>query len=343
MKWLMLLLCGAMVLAMPVKAAGQAGNVVPIPVLSVARFDGKYEPTCLGNGFVGFRPGINPLVPVPVAVAGFYRTHGQFGCVSLCPAPYSLAVEVKMDGQVATLHTKKQSLDLSCGELTTELEAATANGKNAVVKVVQFASRSVPCVVAQEISLLPAQDGPIELSGQVAMSGAPVEVYRNGAYYDGNMWDQALGVRSDRCKLGIAVVSGGEGVRRISPGKFDAQGSRGKSLRFWGLAKYHLKESIEAGVILAKTQGGHGSQKQAGEIMKEIVSYGTVAREARPGLKELIVFFNDQCNAGGFPKGPLNQTRLAFVEQAILAIEAAQDQPELRSIVPVQPKSRSNN
>jgi len=217
-----------------INAAGQEGKV--IPVLSVDRFDSKYEPTCLGNGFVGFRPGTNPLAPAPVAVAGFYHTHGKCGCASLCPAPYPLAVEVKMDGQVAPLHTTKQALDLSCGELTTELEAATATGKQAVVRVVQFASRSVPCVVAEEISLLPAQDGPIELSGQVAMNGAPVEVYRNGAYYEGNMWDQALGVRSDRCKLGIAVVSGGEGVRRISPGKFDAQGSRGKSLRFWVLA-----------------------------------------------------------------------------------------------------------
>jgi hypothetical protein len=120
----------------------------------------------------------------------------------------------------------------------------------------------------------------------------------------------------------------------------------GNEIRMGGLkalAKYHFKEGIEAGVIFAKTQGGHGSQKRTGEIMKEIVSYGSATREAVPGLRELIVFFNDQCNAGGFPKGPLNQTRLDSVEHAILAIEAAQDQPELRSIVPVQPKSRSNN
>jgi len=68
MKQSMLLICSALVLAMPVNTADQEGNVVPIPVLSVDRFDGKYEPTCLGNGFVGFRPGINPLAPAPVAV-----------------------------------------------------------------------------------------------------------------------------------------------------------------------------------------------------------------------------------------------------------------------------------
>ena len=98
------------------------------------------------------------------------------------------------------------------------------------------------------------------------------------------------------------------------------------------LAKYHFKEGIQAGVIFAKTQGGHGSQKRTGEIMKEITSYGSAAREAIPGLRELIVFFNDQCAAGGFPKGPINQVRLDAVEDAIKTIEAAKDHPELRTI-----------
>jgi hypothetical protein len=119
----------------------------------------------------------------------------------------------------------------------------------------------------------------------------------------------------------------------------------GNEIRMGGLkalAKYHFKEGIEAGVIFAKTQGGHGSQKRTGEIMKEIVSYGAAAREAVPGLKELIVYFNDECKAGRFPKGPLNQTRIDSVEEAIKAIEAAKTQPELRSITPVQPRSSSN-
>ena len=98
------------------------------------------------------------------------------------------------------------------------------------------------------------------------------------------------------------------------------------------LTKYHFKEAIQGGVMFAKTQGGHGSQKRTGEIMKEITSYGSAAREAIPGLKDLIVFFNDQCAAGGFPKGPINQVRLDAVENAIKTIEAAKDHPELRAI-----------
>jgi hypothetical protein len=108
---------------------------------------------------------------------------------------------------------------------------------------------------------------------------------------------------------------------------------------FKALTKYHFKEGIEAGVLFAKTQGGHGSESRTGEIMKGIMSYGTAAREAVPGLKELIVALNDQCKKGEFPAGELNNRRVAAVEEAIKAIEAATDQPELRSIAPLLPKA----
>jgi hypothetical protein len=72
--------------------------------------------------------------------------------------------------------------------------------------------------------------------------------------------------------------------------------------------------------------------------MKEIVSYGSAAREAVPGLKELLVALNDQVKNGGFPGGELNDRRTSAVENAIKAIEAATTQPELRTIAAVQPK-----
>jgi len=108
---------------------------------------------------------------------------------------------------------------------------------------------------------------------------------------------------------------------------------------FKALTKYHFTEGIEAGVIFAKTQGGHGSESRTGEIMKGIVSYGAAAREAVPGLKELIVALNDQCKRGEYPAGELNHRRVAAVEEAIKAIEAATTQPELRSIAPLPPKA----
>jgi len=101
---------------------------------------------------------------------------------------------------------------------------------------------------------------------------------------------------------------------------------------FKALTKYRFKEGIEAGVIFAKTQGGHGSENRTGEIMKEIVKYGSAAREAIPALRELIADFNDQVKNGRFPGGELNNRRVKAVEDAIRAIEAAKDHPELRSI-----------
>ena len=91
---------------------------------------------------------------------------------------------------------------------------------------------------------------------------------------------------------------------------------------FRALTKYHFKEGIEAGVMFAKTQGGHGSESRTGAIMKEIVGYGTAARDVLPELKELIVQFNAQCQKGEFPAGELNDRRVAAVEEAIKAIES---------------------
>lgn len=100
---------------------------------------------------------------------------------------------------------------------------------------------------------------------------------------------------------------------------------------FKALTKYHFKEGIAAGVAFAKTQGGHGSEKRTGEIMKELVHYGTAARDALPGLRELIVELNEQCRKGQFPSGELNDRRIRAVKEAIQAIETATSQPELRT------------
>ena len=75
------------------------------------------------------------------------------------------------------------------------------------------------------------------------------------------------------------------------------------------LTKYHYKEGIEAAVVFAKTQGGHGSERRTGEIMKEIVAYGSAARESLPALRELIIDLNAQCQRGEYPAGELYARR----------------------------------
>jgi hypothetical protein len=101
------------------------------------------------------------------------------------------------------------------------------------------------------------------------------------------------------------------------------------------LVKYNFEEGIEACVILAKTQGGHGSERRTGEIMNELTRYGSAARHVLPELRELIEMFNLQVENKKFPGGELNQRRVGAVEEAIKAIEAATEQPELRSFRPV--------
>jgi hypothetical protein len=98
------------------------------------------------------------------------------------------------------------------------------------------------------------------------------------------------------------------------------------------LTKYHFKEGITAAVDLAKTQGRHGSESRTGEIMKMVTAYGTAARPQIPALRELIASFNSEVECGLFPGGELNNQRVGAVEEAIKAIEAATDQPELRSL-----------
>ena len=70
--------------------------------------------------------------------------------------------------------------------------------------------------------------------------------------------------------------------------------------------------------------------------MKEIASYGSAAKSAVPQLKELIVSFNEQVQKREFPGGEINDRRVHAVEDAIKTIEAANDQPQLRSIAPAK-------
>jgi hypothetical protein len=133
-----------------------------------------------------------------------------------------------------------------------------------------------------------------------------------------------------------------EDVQALAPEIFAAVKTRcpadtmfGNEIRMGGfkaLTKYNFVEGILAGVDYAKTQGGHGSEKRTAEIMKEIVKYGTAAKSAIPGLRELIDQFNEEAKAGKFPGGAFNQRRTIPVEETIKSIEAATTQPELRTI-----------
>ena len=68
--------------------------------------------------------------------------------------------------------------------------------------------------------------------------------------------------------------------------------------------------------------------------MKELAGYAAAARDAVPRLEELITFFNAECAAGGFPKGPLNDKRIVAVKAAI---ESSAESPPLRTLSETAP------
>jgi hypothetical protein len=105
------------------------------------------------------------------------------------------------------------------------------------------------------------------------------------------------------------------------------------------LTKYHFEEGIAAAIDLARTQGGHGSESRTGEIMEMIIGYGSAARHQIPALRELIASMNAEVERGEFPGDELNAQRVGDVEEAIKAIEAAENHPPLRSIKSASPRS----
>ena len=99
------------------------------------------------------------------------------------------------------------------------------------------------------------------------------------------------------------------------------------------LSKYHFNEGIRVSLKFAQTQSAHGSESRMGEIMKELLRYGTAAKEVLPDLKKLIVQCREEKDFPDWAK----KRKIVSVEEAIRAIEAATTQPELRSIVAPSP------
>ena len=207
--------------------------------------------------------------------------------------------------------------------------------------LVQTAEPAFPVNWADPIQLAHGQlahalfDGPLTDAVQAAdpklLYPAIQVISRNP---DGMARGKLEGFFDRRLKLEDVVALAPDIIAALrTPSPADTMFSNGIRMgAFKVLTKYHFKEAIALGVEFAKTQGGHGSEKRTGEIMKQLVSYGTAAREATPALRELIVAFNAEVAARNFPGGEPNAQRVNAVEAAIKAIEEATTQPELRSI-----------
>ena len=94
------------------------------------------------------------------------------------------------------------------------------------------------------------------------------------------------------------------------------------------LSKYHFKEGIRVSLKFARTQSAHGSESRTGEIMRELLRYGSAARETIPDLKKMIVQFEEEKDFPGWAR----KRKIDSVKEAIKSLEKLDTQPELRSI-----------
>jgi protein-glucosylgalactosylhydroxylysine glucosidase len=157
-----------------------------IPQMSVTDFAKPYEPAYLANGLIGIRPGPNPLAKAMTQVSGFVYTQIPYGMEAISPAPYPLETDITIGTVSAlanpdTVTPTRQTLDMSTGELTTSLIFAPGTGVSLNVEVVQFASRSVPSLLCQEIKLTASGDTEVTLTPSIDTEGTLTSRYRTDA------------------------------------------------------------------------------------------------------------------------------------------------------------------
>lgn len=182
-----------------------------IPSMVCQDFSEPFDPAYLANGLIGIRPGPNPLVHASTVVSGFVFSHIPYEVESLSPAPYPLETDIAVNGISLLEHpelltVRRQALDMATGELTTEM-VFTTGAAQLQLKVLQFASRSVPSLLCQEISFTPSTDARLEITAKIGVEGVPGTIYMDRPPERTEV-DLVTGFRSHGglSKLGAAVV-----------------------------------------------------------------------------------------------------------------------------------------
>jgi trehalose/maltose hydrolase-like predicted phosphorylase len=145
---------------------GWSAPAAGIPVMARTDFSQQIDPAYLSNGLIGIRPGPNPLAAAATAVSGYVYAHPVHRVECLSPAPYPLATDVVIGDasflkQPERVTTRRQTLDMATGELLTEMDFEPKPGMHIAISVVQFACRSTPALLCQEITI--ASDTPVSL------------------------------------------------------------------------------------------------------------------------------------------------------------------------------------
>ena len=144
-------------------------------------FSRRFDPAYLSNGLIGIRPGPNPLAHALTLVSGFVFEHIPYRMECLSPAPDPLRSAIRLNGlslleHPGLLQVKRQELDMATGELLTDM-LFTAADVNLQIQVLQFASRSVPSLLCQQIRVVPSSTVDIELVAGISTEGVPGRAY----------------------------------------------------------------------------------------------------------------------------------------------------------------------
>lgn len=182
-----------------------------LPRFAVEDFSKVFDPAYLSNGLIGIRPGPNPLARAQTCVSGFDFVHPAHKVECLSPAPYPLETDIRVGGMSLLkyadhLKMQRQTLDPSCGELVTQMEFSPANGARLAIEVLQFAPRSVPSLICQEIRVTASTDVEIEFLPRVEDGAVPGRAYLSQAPERAQI-DLVLGMESEGnlSKLGLAL------------------------------------------------------------------------------------------------------------------------------------------
>jgi protein-glucosylgalactosylhydroxylysine glucosidase len=197
----------------------------------------------LGDGLLGIRPNPNPLSQSETVAAGYTFSSPTGGFEMAAPAPYPLGADIRVGGtsllsNAAGVKIERQTLDLEHAELVTEMSFAPGNGLQLELRVTQFAARTVPSLLCEEIAITPSQDATVEIVPQIQHDGIPGTVYRDEVPGGKKEASLVLGIESDRhSRIGEAIViAPGQGLEREAGSAFKLTLQAGKTARFRSIA-----------------------------------------------------------------------------------------------------------
>jgi protein-glucosylgalactosylhydroxylysine glucosidase len=245
----------------------QTSSSTRIPKMVVENFSKKFDPAYLSNGLIGIRPGPNPLARAMTHVSGYVFAHFPYKVESLSPAPYPLETDIVVNNTSLLKSTdlfrvQRQTLDMSSGELLTEMIFSPEGSPSLNIEVLQFASRSVPSLICQQIRLLSSADLEIQFVARINNESVPGQSFMTEPPERTNV-DLVNGFVSDGglSKLGIAltVVTPDGSAQKQDPFRTAAGMSRGyvlnagagRLVRFQTIAAvisslYHPEPALEA-------------------------------------------------------------------------------------------------